>query len=146
MKNVFVRTENNYDTDIASIETGIEFKGISRTQQNQKEESDINTIVRRFGLTGELPKNVRVPTYGDFTGAVDYQTSMNQIIAAKEAFMEMPAEIRKRFHNDPGELVDFVADPKNEDEARKLGILIEKEVKVQPQPTQPVQTASPIVT
>ena len=43
--------------------------------QSQRDEADINTIVRRFGLSGELPQGVRAPTYGDFEDIVDFQAA-----------------------------------------------------------------------
>jgi len=33
------------------------------TKQEFAEEVDINTILRRFNITGQLPENVRMPTY-----------------------------------------------------------------------------------
>lgn len=46
----------------------------TRAVQSQKEDADINTIVRNFGITGKAPISARVPTYGDFEGVDDYQT------------------------------------------------------------------------
>ena len=100
----------------------------NRTHQEFKEECDINEIVRRFGLTGELPENVRVPVSGDFTGIGTYQEALNAVIAADKAFMELPPDVRLRFANDPQQLMDFVADDKNRDEAEKLGLLKPKVV------------------
>ena len=37
--------------------------------------------------------------------------------------MALDANVRKRFHNDPAELIDFVSDEKNRDEAVRLGLL-----------------------
>lgn len=118
----FLRTPYNYDMDAVSRETGLVCDDPTRTQQQFAEESDINTIVRRFGLTGELPSQVRVPMEGDFVDVVDYQSALNAVIAADDAFMELPAAVRARFDNDPQKLMEFVADSKNLDEARKLGI------------------------
>lgn len=135
MDEIFVRSAYNYDTDEASFETGLdcafdldEMTGElrecpSKTKQSFKEECDINTIVRRFGLTGELPSNVRMPQYGDFEEVMDYHTAMNAIRAAQESFQAMPAEVRARFGNDPGRFVDFCSDEANREEARKLGLL-----------------------
>lgn len=95
----------------------------SRTKQSFKEEVDINTIVKRFGLTGQLPENVRVPVSADYVDAVsDYQTAMNIVRSAQEEFMRLPSAVRERFGNDPQKLQMFVEDEKNLDEARKLGI------------------------
>lgn len=118
------RTGFNYDRNAASNESGIacsEEEG--RTLQQFKEECDINTIVRRFGLTGELPDNFRPPMIGDFTEVMDFQSALNAVRRAEEAFMEMPADLRARFSNDPQKLIEFLGDDKNRDEADKLGLL-----------------------
>lgn len=130
---MFIRSPFNYDMSEASKASGVDFtvvdadgvvhKARSRTQKEFKEEADINEIVRRFGLTGELPENVRVPVSGDFTGIDDYQSALNAVIAADNAFNELPAELRARFANSPQKLLEFVADDKNRSEAEKLGLL-----------------------
>lgn len=122
-QHVFIRSPYNYDTDIESEITGLLCEDETLTQQQFQEESDINTIVRKFGLTGELPDDFRAPVSGDFTNVVDFQTAMNAVRAAEEAFMEMPAELRARFNNDPQRLMEFVENGKNKDEALKLGIV-----------------------
>lgn len=124
MSKPFVRNPYNYDTNEAGDESGLKCEDEPRTKQSFKEECDINTIVERFGLTGELPQNVRAPEYRDFTSAVDYHTALNAIAQANEAFDQMPANVRARFHNDPGEFVDFVNDNNNREEAKKLGLLV----------------------
>jgi len=128
---VFLRSAYNYDVDLVSEETGLvcDPEG-GMTQQQFKEEADINTLVQRFGLTGELPENVRVPQYGDFTGISDYQEAMNAVRKADEAFMELPAELRERFAHDPQRLLQFVADEKNADEALRMGLTLPKEAPV----------------
>lgn len=123
---MFIRTAYNYDTMEVSNETGLACMDESLAQQHQKEESDINTIVRRFGLTGELPSNVRVPQYGDFTACTDYQTAIHAVKAAEASFMEMPAHVRARFGNDAGAFVDFCSNMDNIDEMIKLGLAIKK--------------------
>ena len=90
MEKVFVRSEYNYDRDKASDESGLRCDDLSLTKQSFAEECDINTIVRRFGISGELPQNVVMPTYQDFEGVFDFQTAMNAILQANESFMSMP--------------------------------------------------------
>lgn len=128
----FIRSAYNYSMDKASEDSGIEFKEPSLTKQAFAEEADINTIVRRFGLTGELPDGLQVPESGDFVNALNYHESMNVIRKAEESFMELPAEVRARFRNDPGEFMDFVHKKENLEEARKLGIAM-------PAPAAPVE-------
>ena len=119
----FLRTPYNYDVDLASDESALTCEDPSLTQQHQREDADINNIVARFGLTGELPFSDRQPRYGDFSTVTDYHSAMNAVRSADEAFMSLPGELRARFHNDPSELVDFLASPDNREEAIKLGLV-----------------------
>lgn len=119
----FLRTPFNYDMLEASNETALRCEDVSLAVQDQRDEVDINTIVRRFGLTGQLPTDLRAPEYGDFTGITDYHSAMNAVAYANEAFDAMPAEVRARFGNDPGEFVAFCSDEKNAGEMAKLGLL-----------------------
>lgn len=95
----------------------------SRAIQSAKDECDVNLIVRKAQLSGFMPGNGKEPLYGDFTAIPDYQTALETVIAAQEAFDALPATVRDRFFNDPGVLLNFVNDPKNEAEAIKLGLL-----------------------
>lgn len=119
-----VRTRYNYDRNAVSRGTSLRCEEKSLAQQSFKEQSDINTIVRQFGLTGELPQNVQVPVSGDFSEVGDFQSAMAIVRKAEEAFMQLPADVRARFHNDPQELQVFVENKDNIDEARKLGIAV----------------------
>lgn len=129
-RDVFIRSAYNYDMDEASDASGLLCEEESLAQQSFKEECDINTIVRRFGITGELPVGVRMPTYDDFTGVNDYHSALNAIVAACESFETLPAEVRERFGNDPGKFVDFCSDSENRAEAVKLGMIADKVVEL----------------
>ena len=118
----FLRTPFNYDRDKVSNETGLACMDPSLAKQSFAEESDINTIVKRFGLTGQLPSDVRMPTYADFEEVFSYRDAMNAVVAARESFMMMPADVRSRFGNDPGAFVDWCSDPENLAEAVRLGL------------------------
>jgi len=122
----FVRNPYNYDMMEVSDETGLKCADVTLAVQDQRDEVDINTIVRRFGLTGQLPEDVRAPTFGDFVGVSDYHTAMNAVAQANEAFELMPADIRYRFNNDPGEFVAFCSNDANRAEAEKLGLVLPK--------------------
>ncbi|WNK14527.1 MAG: internal scaffolding protein [Microvirus sp.] len=119
-----LRTEHNYDRDAISEITGLDCpEDEGRTQQQFAEETDINTIVRRFGLTGQLPENVNMPSSGDFTTVHDFQSAMNLIRQSEQEFMKLPAEMRKRFEHDPQQLINFLEDGNNRPEAEKLGLI-----------------------
>lgn len=127
MTKLFIRSQFNYNTMDASDEAALRCEDLSLTQQNQKEEADINTIIRRFGLTGHLPENPRMPSYGDYTGIGTYQEALNAVKQADAAFMALPAEMRYRFENNPENLLQFIADDNNREEAERLGLVPKKE-------------------
>lgn len=118
------RFYKGYDAKKVSVETGLFCRDDSRAVQSQKDEADINTIVRNFGLTGQLPQNIRTPSYGDFEGIDDYQTALEAIRAADASFSAMPAEVRSRFENDPAKFVEFCSSSENLEEMRKLGLAV----------------------
>ena len=95
----------------------------SRTAQEFAKEVDINTIAERYRLTGELPENVPQVFQGDFEQVTDFQSAMNLIVAARESFQAMPAEVRSRFDNDAQKFLDFTSDPANFETAAKLGLV-----------------------
>lgn len=123
MKPLFLRAPHNYNVDEVSQAAGLACPDDSVTQQQFAEECDINNIVRRFGLTGELPENYRAPVSGDFTGITDYHTALTAVRQAEERFMEMPGELRYKFANDPNRLIGFLDDPNNRAEAIALGLV-----------------------
>lgn len=131
----FLRTPYNYDTIAASDESGLACEEPTLAQQQFKDECDINNILRQFNITGQLPTSPLSPRYGDFTGIVDYQSALNAVIAAEDGFMTLPAETRAMFGNDPEQLINFLDNPENKDQAIKLGLidgkLIENEQKIE---------------
>lgn len=114
----------------------------SLTQQQFKDDADINVLLERFKVTGVMPQGVRLPTYGDFTGISDYRTAADAVFRAQNAFMELPAEVRSRFMNSPQLFLEFCSDPKNLDELRKLGLAPAKP-DVSGAPAEPVKGAEP---
>lgn len=101
----------------------------SKTQQSFKDECNINNIMAKFRKSGEMAHlNTREPTYGDFSTGLDYQAAQNRVLAAQGDFDSLSAEIRARMHNNPAELLTFVADPENLEEARSLGLIAPAEL------------------
>jgi phage internal scaffolding protein len=127
---MFIRNPYNYDTNVASEESALYCEDPSRTKQAFKEECDINTILKRFNVTGQLPVGPLQPQYGDFSGVYDYQTALNAVIAAQDSFNALPAMLRNRFANDPAAFVDFCSDESNREEMTRLGLVIEKATQV----------------
>jgi len=93
------------------------------TEQAHKNKCDINSIIAKYNATGLLTHvNTFEAASGDLT-QTDYQTMLNKIITAKEEFSDLPSNIRKRFGNDPGQLLGFMENPNNRKEAEELGII-----------------------
>jgi len=122
-RKVFVRNPYNYDMEEVSNETGLKCEDLSKAQQHMKDECDINVIVERFGVTGRIPVTALEPSYGDFTGVMDYHAALNKINATQGEFMTLPAKIRARFEHDPFKLVNFLMDEANRSEAIELGLI-----------------------
>lgn len=76
-------------------------------QQQFATEVDINTIVRRFGITAQLPLGTGSGVYGDFTNISDFESAVERVEGARAAFMKLPPEVRERFGNDPGQLISM---------------------------------------
>lgn len=122
-----VRIVGVYDSDGVSYQNSFVCKGESRTRQEFKVESDINTIIERFGI-GENPITAQKwVTNLDISDSVDdYQTAMNQLVAASSQFNSLPAKLRSRFDNDPSLFVNFVSDSSNLQEMIDLGLAVKR--------------------
>lgn len=128
----FLRTPYNYDTVAASNESGLACEDATLAQQQFKDESDINNILRQFNITGILPNTPISPRYGDFTGISDYKTAVDRVMAVEDEFMSLPAEIRARFNNEPESLIEFLNNEENRQEAVKLGLLETNDLETAP--------------
>lgn len=109
-------------------------------KQAFKDECDINTIMSKYQRTGLIEHVQRVQgSYGDFTSVQDYQLSLNQVIEAQDAFDALPSSVRKRFNNEPTQLMAFISDDANYDEAVRLGLIERKEPAPAPSPPKPTE-------
>lgn len=118
----FVRSPYNYDMNKAGTDTGLKCLDKSLAQQHMADECDINKLVERFVVTGEMPQLEAPPLQGDFTQAPTYQEALNLMIEANKSFMQLPAKIRNRFENDAGQFVEFMSNEGNRDEIRAMGM------------------------
>lgn len=101
------------------INTGKE----TRVQQNFKDETNVNNIVKRFQQTGQLPQGRnQEPLYLDHTQFTDYTEMLNQTSHVKQVFDQYPAKIRARFQNQPAQLLEFLSNPENKEEAIAIGL------------------------
>lgn len=104
-----------------TIDTG---KGL--TKQSFKKDRDINVIVNKYQRTGVIEfANKRAPEYMQMD-EMDFQDAMQKVVHANEVFSELPAAVRKKFNNDPGQFMAFVHDPANEDEMVDMGLAVRR--------------------
>lgn len=107
------------------------FSKPSRAKQSFRDECNINTIMKRYEKTGLISHASRYQgDYSDVSGGMDYHDAMNAVLKAREMFQTVPAKIRARFNNDPGEFISFCTDSKNQEELIKMGLA--KDIRVKP--------------
>nr|CAI9750161.1 virion structural protein [Microvirus sp.] len=98
----------------------------SMTQQQFRDEADINNIMARYQKTGvlvdPLTQATRKPMFDDFSELGDFRDHQQAVIDAQEMFMELPSRLRARFGNDPAELLQWLSCPENKEEAIELGL------------------------
>lgn len=95
-----------------------------RTQQHQKDECDINMLMERFQKSGVITHLAQgPPQYGDFSAVQDYETAKRRCAEAESDFAELPALIRRRFDDDPANLLEFLSNEENDAEAIAMGLL-----------------------
>lgn len=94
----------------------------SMAKQSFKDESDINFILKKFRKTGLIEHlNVHKGEYAEY-GDMDFHEAMLAVRDAEEMFSSLPADVRKRFDNDPGEFLQFAENPENLSAMRDMGL------------------------
>ena len=74
----------------------------------------------KFGVAPELKDGSQ---FGDYTNVPDLLEAHSIIERATADFAELPAKVRDRFRNDPVEVLRFVSDKANFEEAVSLGLI-----------------------
>lgn len=95
----------------------------SMTEQQFVAECDVNNIIARYKKTNEWTHlSGKQQIFADVSEITDYQSSLQKISDAQNAFNSLPSHLRNRFENDPQNMLDFLQDPSNYHEGVKLGI------------------------
>lgn len=102
---------------------GITFEGESLTVQDFEYECNINSIIASFTQTGVLPERSDSPIYADFAAIGDFASIQQTLADTYEKFDALPSAVRKRFSNDPAELIAFLNEEGNRAEAISLGLV-----------------------
>lgn len=111
----------------------------SLTQQQFHDQTDVNAIMRKYHKSGMIDHlNLAQGQYIDLSSVPDYQTALQTVIDADKAFMTIPSNVRRRFNNNPAELIQFLQDPNNAEEAYDLGLTNSPPFLEESNPTQPL--------
>ena len=94
----------------------------SLAQQQFAEDADINVMLERFKVTGQMPMAAQQAAYGDFTQVGDFRSAMDALRSAQEAFMSIDPKIRAQFGNDPGAFSEFCLNKENLPKLREWGL------------------------
>lgn len=104
--------------------------GESMTQQQFKDECDINNILRRYADYGTcdhiMRKEGRYVDCSDIT-AKTFQEHLDFMLDFEEHFDSLPEKVREFFDDDPTMLMEYLADGKNYDKLTELGVLKRKD-------------------
>jgi len=77
------------------------FKGESLTEGSHQKSCDVNSILKKFEKHGALTHvNNAEPRYMDCQ-AVDYQQACTTVVQVEQAFMQLDAEERAKYENNP---------------------------------------------
>lgn len=117
-----VTSLRGYDPREVTRVTGLYTGRESLVQQQFANEVDINTIIRRFGISRVMPSGAAGGVYGDFTGIVDYESAKAAIERAESGFLALPPDVRERFQNDPGVYLEHVDSLTDDELGPEVGV------------------------
>lgn len=101
------------------LDTGTE----GGAQQHFKDECDINVIMAKYrttGLVSHVQKNQG--RFADVSQFTTFHDASLRLLEARDFFRGLPANLRAEFGNDPARFLDFMGDPSNMEEIRRLGL------------------------
>jgi len=97
----------------------------SLTNQADTPGTDLNLILKRTTpqelLMGQNPFDPAL--FGDLPDNLDLQSMMDHTVKARDEFMKLPADVRRKFDNNEGQMYRYLHDPDNWEEAEKLGLI-----------------------
>jgi len=93
-----------------------------RTNQADKDSTDIKLIVARTLQTGIAPMTRQVPQFGDISDISNLQDALDIVAEAGKFFMGLPSGTREAFGNDPAAFVMESQDPAYRRKFQDLGL------------------------
>ena len=115
----------------------------SMTDQSQADDCDVNLVMNRVLKTrDESILKRKQGFYAEVSEFRDLGTHLMQVQEAQEAFMALPAELRRKFNNNPVEMIEFLDDPSKIEESITLGLRVKTE-EAPPKTEEPPKTEQP---
>lgn len=105
---------------------GLEFHEPSLTQQQFKDECEIESLLKAHNLSqvmGILNNHNQQPLYGDVSEIPDFHASQNHVARATEYFEGLPSDVRSRFNNSLSEFLTTLNDPDSREALTEMGVL-----------------------
>jgi hypothetical protein len=127
-----VRTPYNYDRDEVSKNTALVCEDESLAQQNMKAETDLNVMIRKYGVLPAQEVN-----WKEFDATViprDYHELQNMMKEADAAFLSLPGEIRQSVDNDPAKFLAMFDAKQSEIKAQEKAAKAAEKQSVDPAP------------
>lgn len=128
---IFWKTPYNHSTEKESHRTGTTFRDESLTQQQFKDDADINVILDRFAKINEAPPVILPEHFVDLTQRSTYYDMESRVAEAKESFYMLPPKLRAKYQNDAATWAEEVVAVLSTGDLEGL-----KELGIQPPPTQ----------
>lgn len=109
----------------------VSFKEVqSRTKQMFRDGTRIDNVLKRYGTAGVdsamapwlFAQGMASAPFGVDQGR-DYHSQLSAVTSVRQYFEALPSKVRARFGNDPAQMLEFLGDEKNREEAEKLGLV-----------------------
>lgn len=111
---------------LGAPEKGLEFHQPSLTQQQFKDECEIESLLKAHNLgqvMGIFNNHQRQPLYGDVSDIPDFHDSQNHVARATEYFQGLPSDVRAQFNNNLAEFLSALNNPSAREALTDMGVL-----------------------
>lgn len=123
VKPIFFKTPFNHDRDAESAASALLCQDKSLTQQQFKEEADINFILERYRASQQIPPIALPEHYLDLTERPSWHEIQTRLADANKTFYLLPPEIRAEHLNNPARWADQVVAATDAGDRAKLRAL-----------------------
>lgn len=112
--------------NLGAPDKGLEFSQPSMTQQQFKDECEIESLLKAHNLgqvMGIFNNHDQQPLYADVTDIPDFHSAQNHVARATEYFEGLPSDVRSRFNNSLPEFLTALNNPGAREALTEMGVL-----------------------